>query len=97
MTPPHPAGNVQGRHLIQEQDARVLDEGAGDGDALLLASRQLDASCPQLEHCRRSTHQLHVLPNNLSCSWLVCSISSEVFHKIRIIQVRCIGWQQAVP
>ena len=37
-----PDGNVQGRHrLVQEDELRRRDEGAGDGDALPLAAAEL--------------------------------------------------------
>jgi hypothetical protein len=34
--------------LVQQQEARVLQNGARDGDALLLAARQLDAALANL-------------------------------------------------
>ena len=38
-------GAVQGRGgLVQDQDARALEDGAGEGHALLLAARQLEAA-----------------------------------------------------
>ena len=41
---------LSGRHhLIQEQDAGVPDQGAGNSNALLLAARQLNPSWPQLQ------------------------------------------------
>ena len=52
-------------YLIEEQDARVLDERSGDRDALLLAARQLDAPFPQL---RSGTCQD-------SAGWLTCILS----------------------
>ena len=88
---------VQGRHLVQEQDARVLDEGAGDGDALLLSTRQLDASWPQLAYCRRSTHQVSLSPSALSCSWLVNQHYLQRVYRVKITEVHCTGWQRAVP
>ncbi len=39
---------MQTAHLIKEQDGGVLDECACDGDALLLAARQLYAALSQL-------------------------------------------------
>ena len=45
---------LQGLYLIQEQDAGILDKSTGDGNALLLPSRQLDASRPQLRYDSRS-------------------------------------------
>ena len=34
--------------LVQHQDRRVLEDDAGDGDALTLAARQLDAALADL-------------------------------------------------
>lgn len=39
---------IIGYYLIQEQDARVFDESAGNGDALLLAAGQLNPSWSEL-------------------------------------------------
>jgi hypothetical protein len=35
-----------GRRLVQDQDRRVLEEGAGDGHPLALAAAQLEAVVP---------------------------------------------------
>ena len=38
------AGVQRAGGLVQQQDRRVLEDGAGDGDALLLAARQFQAA-----------------------------------------------------
>ena len=41
--------------LVEDQDRRVLEQGAGDGDALLLAARQLEAAlADHAIHSRRA-------------------------------------------
>ena len=52
-----------GERLVEEQDPCLPGEGAGDGDALLLAAGQLLG--PPVEE-RRQTEQLGDLPNPAS-------------------------------
>ena len=42
-------GVERGRGLVQQQDGGLLDDGARDGDALLLPARELPAAQAYLE------------------------------------------------
>ena len=62
--------------LVEDQDRRVLEQGAGDGDALLLAARKLEAALA--DHRRHSRRAGSAMKSWIAAPRAAASISAWV-------------------